>query len=446
MRHFCSAPILIIPCCFLQALILAFAAEKSFSMSDVDDLLALCKEVSTDKKALDSLQLSRGSATYKLVHGLGKTLKETTLAILRTQPFSLNIDESTSNADNRVLAIMVNYFNPTLNKMVVEHLAAFELVKVNTASIFAALVDMFNTYNLSWKLVISILMDSCAVMRGSKQGLETRIRRDLAPHLLDVDGDECHHVHNASKRLCGPFDQWTEKLANDLHNDHKWSVDLREWLADVCAAIGVKFTMPERHISHRWLSAYDRSLDVLRMWDCYKLFYYGFLTPSDRATYEDVMSDILRRRNVGAQQKAVIQKIWRDLRDKKKTLTEDGKKRKERIYEKVLFHEKKTLLVLNYYKAVLPLLKSYVCLFQSSEPLIHKLNDKQEELLRQFLSNFVYPEKILSGAKLATQELAKDMGQFMNRTAMFCGGEFSICFNNFKDVYSKHIKLCQRFN
>ena len=129
-------------------------------MSDVDDLLALCKEVSTDKKALDSLQLARGSATYKLVHGLGKTLKETTLAILRSQPFSLNIDESTSNADNRVLAIMVNYFNPTLNKMVVEHLAAFELVKVNTASIFAALVDMFNTYNLSWKLVISILMDS----------------------------------------------------------------------------------------------------------------------------------------------------------------------------------------------------------------------------------------------------------------------------------------------
>ena len=48
-----------------------------------EDLMALCKEVSTDKKALDSLQLVRGSATYKLVHGLGTTLKDTTLAILR---------------------------------------------------------------------------------------------------------------------------------------------------------------------------------------------------------------------------------------------------------------------------------------------------------------------------------------------------------------------------
>ena len=129
----------------------------------------------------------------------------------------------------------------------------------------------------------------------------------------------CHHVHNASKRLCAPFEQWTEKLANDLRNDNKWSVDLREWLSDVCSVIGIMFTMAERHIiSHRWLSAYDRSLGILRLWDGYTLFYYGFLTPSDRAPYEDVMSDILRRHNVSVQQKAVIQKIWCDLIERRR--------------------------------------------------------------------------------------------------------------------------------
>ena len=116
-------------------------------------------------------------------------------------------------------------------------LAILELVKLNTASIFAALVDQFNTYNVSWKLVISIMMDSCAVMLGSKKGLETRIRKELASHLLDVDGDVCHHVHNASKRICGPFEKWIVKRVNDLYNDHKWYFDLREWLADVCSVI-----------------------------------------------------------------------------------------------------------------------------------------------------------------------------------------------------------------
>ena len=117
-------------------------------------------------------------------------------------------------------------------------------MKVNTASIFAALVDQFNTYNVSWKLVIYIMMDSCAVMRGSKKSLETRIRKELAPHLLDVDGDVCHHVHNASKRICGPFEKWIVKRVNDLYNDHKWYFDLREWLADVCSVIA------NRHYNH----------------------------------------------------------------------------------------------------------------------------------------------------------------------------------------------------
>lgn len=40
-----------------------------------------------------------------------------------------------------------------------------------------------------WDNMMSILMDSCNVMRGSKTGLETRIRREKAPHLLDIDGD-----------------------------------------------------------------------------------------------------------------------------------------------------------------------------------------------------------------------------------------------------------------
>ena len=53
-------------------------------MSDAEELVALWKKVSTDKKVVDSLQLAQGSDTYKLAHGLGKTLKDTILAILRS--------------------------------------------------------------------------------------------------------------------------------------------------------------------------------------------------------------------------------------------------------------------------------------------------------------------------------------------------------------------------
>ena len=48
---------------------------------------------------------------------------------------------------------------------------------------------------------MSIMIDSCNVMKGSKAGLETKIRGAVAPHLLDIDGDAAHHVHNSAKQF-----------------------------------------------------------------------------------------------------------------------------------------------------------------------------------------------------------------------------------------------------
>ena len=52
-------------------------------------------------------------------------------------------------------------------------------------------------------------MDSCGVMRGVKNGFETKLRDQVAPNLLDVDGDACHHIHNAAKKFTKYFiDTW----------------------------------------------------------------------------------------------------------------------------------------------------------------------------------------------------------------------------------------------
>ena len=42
---------------------------------------------------------------------------------------------------------------------------------------------------------------SCNVMQDVNNGVETQVRRKKAEHLLDIDGDTCHHVHNSSKKV-----------------------------------------------------------------------------------------------------------------------------------------------------------------------------------------------------------------------------------------------------
>lgn len=37
--------------------------------------------------------------------------------------------------------------------------------------------------------------------------------------------------------------------------------------------LGVKFTMPQRYVSHRWLSVYDVTMNTHRMFDALAIFF-----------------------------------------------------------------------------------------------------------------------------------------------------------------------------
>lgn len=101
----------------------------------------------------------------------------------------------------QVLSILVSYYNPERKAVDVEHLGSFEVLKVTTATLENALDKFFTDNDIPWSNMVSMMMDSCAVMRGSKSGLETRVRHNHCSELLDIDGDSCHHMHNASKRF-----------------------------------------------------------------------------------------------------------------------------------------------------------------------------------------------------------------------------------------------------
>ncbi|KAI0224220.1 hypothetical protein LSAT2_024763, partial [Lamellibrachia satsuma] len=230
-------------------------------------------------------------------------------------------------------------------------------------------------------------IDSCNVVRGSKSGVETSIRISKAPQLLDVDGDSCHHMHNACKQFCKPFENWTEHLQSDIHNDVKWSPHLRQYLEEICSILGIKFTMPERFLNHRWLSCYDACSSNMAMMDAFHIFYYSFLELEDKIFFKEPAKNILDDRNVSPQGVQRVKQIWKELGPKK--LMEDGKRRKTRIAEKVVVQTKKTMLTVNFFIAVLPIMKAYVCLFQSRELLIHLLYDKQEQVFKDFIECFV---------------------------------------------------------
>lgn len=173
----------------------------------------------------------------------------------------------------------------------------------------------------------------------------------MAPQLLDIDGDSIHHIHNAAKAFCKPFGNTVEGLLNDIYIDFKWSSDMKARMGDICVILGLKPTVPERYVPHRWLSILDVSLDTLRLFDVYILFYYSFLSVKYIPIYLEVMQEVIDRCAVSAEGKKTIVEMQRSLRKKYSSFSKD---RKQRILHKMFFTRARTELLLNLYSHVLP--------------------------------------------------------------------------------------------
>ena len=123
---------------------------------------------------MTGMRLSRTAASYKMVQGLGHTFSERTFESIRSTPFSINLDESTSNSNKKVLSILVCYFNQELKHVVVEHLGSIEVLKGTAQYLETALVTFFNDHKIPFANLISMMMDSCNVMRGRSEGRTAR--------------------------------------------------------------------------------------------------------------------------------------------------------------------------------------------------------------------------------------------------------------------------------
>ena len=160
----------------------------------IPTLINLAKDLAKDPQALSKLSMDRTSASYKMKYGLAKTFQNSTINNIQQTFFSLNIDESTSNNLMRVLTILVSYYSETQKEIVVEHLSSLSCINATADAVYQEIISMFEKYNIPFDNLMSILMDSCNVMRGSKSGVELKIRNNKANHLLDIDGDSCHYI------------------------------------------------------------------------------------------------------------------------------------------------------------------------------------------------------------------------------------------------------------
>lgn len=153
-----------------EAMLLAFVVDNSLPFTLAPKLLNLTKALASDPKALNSMSMDRTTASYKTRLGLGKAFEEDLVEDLKRNKFSMNIDEATSETLHKILTILVSYYSEEKEQVVVKHLQSMSMIRVNSLSLFSVIDSLLGTHNIPWHNVMSVLMDSCNVMRGMKTG------------------------------------------------------------------------------------------------------------------------------------------------------------------------------------------------------------------------------------------------------------------------------------
>ena len=195
-----------------------------------------------------------------------------------------------------------------------------------------------------------------------------------------------------------------EGLFNDIHADFQYCDDLRGYLEGICEILTIKYTMPERFLSHRFLSAcpaYQLALETQRLLDTYTIFYFSFVKDENEAeTYMPIYQDVLTSKNVSAESLGQLQSSKVKLSKRRKT--KDGKERKERkerINDKLFYERRKTKMLLSLYAATLQILKEYTLPFQGKNPMTHIIHGEQTRQLGEFLGFYIKPENLPKGSK-----------------------------------------------
>ena len=141
----------------LKIRVCSFIAEFDLSFTIAQPLVTLCKKLAEDRPALAHLSVSRQHASYLLTHGISPEFKKLSEKLHHTM-FSLNIDEATDKSMDKILNVLVRFYDEDAGSVKTQHLASKKVNIANASVLMMELNDVLHSYGMEWRNVTSVLL------------------------------------------------------------------------------------------------------------------------------------------------------------------------------------------------------------------------------------------------------------------------------------------------
>lgn len=325
-------------------------AEHNIPFTYADHFDELIKAAFDDSSIASSFHSKRTKSSYLLTDGLFPCLHKEVVESLKTNKFSLLIDESNKKYGTTYLNLLVKYFDESLGKITTRFFKSVTVGHAKAKNLTQKILDCINEDFIPQTNLLMVMSDSPNVMRGQRSGVITQLKQ-LMPHLIDIGGCTLHHVSNAAKYASEEFGETIEEFVQDLFyffRNHPSVVEDLEYYQKIMEIEEHKIL---RYVETRWLSLIpvaDRILEQL---------------PALKSLFENLF---VTNKYLAKQPR--FERILKALRDPS------------------------TELYLSFLKHGLQVFEKFEKLFQSDQPLIYCLYSELLESLQKLLLRFLKPD------------------------------------------------------
>lgn len=196
-----------------------FVAEHNIPFTIMEHLQKLIQAVCPESKISKWLKCGRTKSTSLVTNVIGARSKSHIIDDLKTNKFSILLDESTVRSALKHLAIFARIIKNTGNHFSVkdEFVTLIEVQIATAELLYNHVKQFFLENNIPYKEnMIGYASDGANNMVGVNNSLKTKLTNDI-PNLF-VMTCICHSFHLCASYACLMLPRYIEDFARDVHN------------------------------------------------------------------------------------------------------------------------------------------------------------------------------------------------------------------------------------
>ncbi|XP_024872448.1 uncharacterized protein LOC112455009 [Temnothorax curvispinosus] len=326
--------------------IAAFYAEHNIAFRTVNHMVPLMKKTAP---VINDVKMSKTKCTKLITNVLGKRETDKLITTLKSQKFSILVDESTSISNDKLLCILVKYVSLETKKCITQllQLVALDATDCSADKLYSAFEKCLKSKGIPLSNIVGMACDNASVMIGVRDSFASRLKKEV-PALV-VLNCICHSSALISSKACSKLPDSCEDVLHAVATYFSTSAKRSAILCDFQSFFGVESRKILKLSGTRWLVLQKCVTRLLDNWEVLKHYFH--------------------LETIESKNKSAIT-IFNTLNDNK---------------------IKAYMLFLKY---CLKFFNQFNAFFQGRNILIHKLAESSEHLIKQIGNNFLLPEAL----------------------------------------------------